>query len=286
MFNRNQAAVADALPAIKYNVPFEWGTLHVSEEAAEAYGLVPLTPDAVEPAAEPGLPKQLTDLPPTDILIAGPTEILERSSDVPMQSGKWLGGVLLSNVAKQGSMMTLGFLHDTDDLRKNVLDDATEHFGIDREHLAELVSDEGLSLESVVEHDVPQIFAHAIAQTLFEASAHLKVAQLEQQSSRRLKRVLVTSGAIAVAGTGVMLGIDTLVDNFSPLSMSVVGIYAGVQGMLIRTRYKRQKLISMFDKQIARLTGAMYGHQISSDVHAAFCRKLFDAKLEPPETDR
>jgi len=259
-------------------MPFVWGSFRVSQAAMDAYGIVPLSGDAIMrdfPIATDHEP-----VPSINVWLHGPDEqtILDKAAEqtdhvdddhddnpsfdevVKVRAAQHKGGIVLA-ARVEGDIETIA-----DTLRAHRRDDPDDAFQ------EEWTTDEDLR------NFIPQMIVHGVAISLCTAAAEVSHDFANQRSSNRVLRRMSQIGGATLALDGATLLADYVPDaQFDqPFSAPLVAAISAVGiGLMVRDvgrflRYANSRDRFRFDAAQA------LGDKVSDDVHIAYCRNHFD----------
>lgn len=240
--------------SIKYSIPYAWGTLRVTNEADATYGLIPLTPEAV---AGDIVTRKADDYRSSrlEIRLAGPQELNQLGDMVGVS--QWAGGVVMAKVDDEALKLTIGFVVGAEELAAPLIE--SSH-----------IDDAGNDV-------VPQILAHELAREIGTATASNITASENEKLNRRLRRQVRRSGRIAIASTGTIVALDATIGDISPFTMALLGTAIISQAVVYSRIRRRAKVIEADMRPAHFITGLRLGAIAARDVHASYCRNVFDA---------
>lgn len=270
-------AVPQLLAPMAYHKTFNWGSLQVTEQAHDAYEMMPL---AVVEAGGVGLPRTpfAQGEPRVDIVLAGPEEHTEE----PV-SGRLWGDVGIHN---RGTAMVFGYSEDKATQReaaiKQVIAQVRHTLNIgesatDAEILSIVtVGDEEIPFTDAIDHIVVQGHIHHFA----EVTRHLvEEAQFKWWGSTANRTHLVHLRNLAVLNT---VGVGPAIVAGAEITKSATGmllfpsLWTAVSGTLIMrsviAHIKSAPKRNAVYRQMAEVRAAT----VSGDIHDMYCASHFN----------
>lgn len=254
--------------AIKFHVPFGWGALRVTHDAAADYALTSLrenTLDGDMPDA-----KQTPSGPHTIITLAGVSEITSASPE--------LGS---TNYPGQDGLESIHFA--SIDTRKSMIKIHAGFFET-AEQATQKANAEGGFAElddvPVSKQNMSQVMSHTLAEQLGEVMTNAYFELAQGETARRSRVKTVTSSAIwssmvaALAAPNLLSGQPTVTGYATLALVSILGINAhGKTSQIIQKDHLR-KISTIQPRAI------VYAGIVAEDVHTTFCSKVFNRKME------
>ncbi len=267
----------------KYGIPYAWGALHVTSQAEEAYGFVPLTANAIN-----GDGIDITKQPETgirtDIYLMGLQEFTEHNNFAFALSNFEMNdiGVSAASIGTDKIELRLALSRHADDLRESILDD-----------ISRIAHDLGSDIDDVMDHNnMPisesigqsssQILMHGLcaftARKVHESAVELANAQLDKKALRRMTAL----GGAGLAGAGTLLTMNGLINhgNIDVLSASLAMSYVGAYAYNARRTIKQHLASASVRQPIIEDNAERYAIMVADDVHATFCSSHFDNNAE------
>ncbi len=251
-------------PEIEYSIPYNWGHLHMTERAHQAYKVIPLTP-VIEGGSDEY--NNIDGSPSIDITVRVPEE--EFTEPVRPIVNR-----------RQKSLVT----SVTPGLDSKTVEASTERALMDLIDIfgSDIPEGEIEKISSQIKQDTPQKIGHLITelsmvQTQREFAEHLQ-AEADKRSVRQSRAV----GAIGVAGGAMILSLTSLLggEGASPESIAIATGYSGYgvykMGRLSKDYLKNRQLI----KQGNGLASSIVAEVVGEDIHRSFCRRHFDSEFE------
>ncbi|CAN5145535.1 hypothetical protein BH09PAT3_BH09PAT3_0790 [soil metagenome] len=232
--------------AIKFSVPYDWGVIRVTHEAADAYGLAPLKPNQCA-VGDYRYKNGNADQATTDIQIIGPTEIAEVRKGFGLDDQNMPDSFTVQSITTEGVDLLLG-------LGKNEHPDRSDCTAGDlaarpaASRLAELICSAASDVQTS-------------AQTQVELAKH-------QELRARMQKACLKISAWATFFT-----VANLDNEFGVMSLSVLSAKYGIEayGMAKAAddiRIKLPKLLTG-DPNVA------YGSLLAKDFHKTFQSGIF-----------
>ncbi len=256
------------VPAEKYSVPFSWGSVHVSEQADEAYKLHPLITKSMT-AHEVGSFDHAEYLPDIDIWIVGPDELGEWSMPPGFEGAISLrSGCRFSNDGIE-MIMTVNKNEEQimDILSKGInegLDEITDEDPPDiiaqnaHQHIAH-------SLVGIVTRELPRSAA-----TFMEGEA--------ARSAVRGERKTLIQGFLSAA---FISSYDYIIDGrLNVFSEMTSGALLAGSGVLAYRGLRDYIKMSGEIRTALRYASVIYSQFVAEDLHKLFCSRSFDHSLE------
>lgn len=252
----------------KYELPFIWGSLHVTEQADAAYGLVPLTTQSLESEAN-----RLSGIEAknfrTDIWLVGPKELeyLPPSyPDSPIFSGR-----SETQTSDKGIEVICGFAKDDEEITQFVLE-LTESDGM------ELPEDAPPDLLTQGAH---QMIAHGIVDIVATNVAFATQHLLENDTGNTVLSRARKDFLIGLGG-GTYMSVSQLVmqghvDTFGEVASG--GLVVG--GAMFAYHGLRQYIHNMAAiRRMIDEKSNQFGMIVASDIHRTYCTKHFDSQAK------
>ncbi len=262
-----------SLEEIRYTIPYEWGQLRVTDEAMDAFHLIPLVSGVHD-----GLPpKEPHDQPQIIITIVGPNKIAKHAIDGVSPS-------LVSSInVSEGSRPTDVVVAATEsvaDIIKRLKSDLTMHLDIDLETTETMVNHEGRTIDDFVGTEFPQDLAHNFALVAASECARAELYRRNKVSERLIKKqsklnTIATVGSVALAGSvNVMTG-----QSDQSISVWLLGLFTAIQTASFFINQKRIEKKDVSLKLSNSIASVQFGDKVHSDIHEAFCRNAFEERM-------
>lgn len=271
---QNQLELAELSLPLEYSIPFDTGSLHVTQAAHEAYCMIPLSPNVIEGGQ---LDRKDTVGPKIDIILIGPNEFDTSGGDM----------LTKSHVYKDGVGLVVGFSDTHAQMREKIITsiaDSAQEADIDLPDggVGAITSDEGISLDESLANEVPQILAHSLANAVAGEVRQSVEIWAKMNLSRAEYKKIVVSGSLSLIGTGLVLSPQILLDDrlIGPGSLLIGAAYSAFFLNMARRRLK--EFIDTMPKResIARILGMSTSLLVAEGVHASFCSKHFNRTAE------
>lgn len=280
-FDENRPIPETQVP-IKHTLPFEWGSLRVSEAADMAYELVPLTANFIK-----GSGKEVgqSEILAINIWLLAPEEVpeeqwaelrpfgdLTETWTTTSIDGKRID-IAIAHSKNRASISDVG-ISDMEELFAQ----ASEATGIDLEDLLNSIEDEhGFNHEDLVRRMVPTLITHATVAAI-QVETELAVAKhIKNEMDNVVINKVSLRGAVALGGAGVVLAPDIINgEGVSTPSVVISGTLAGALLWLGRRDLKNFLWNRpVFDKSAERIAETR-GFMVGQSVHEAYCPNHFD----------
>lgn len=257
--------IEQTLPSaeLEYSIQYDWGQLHMTKAANDAYDIVPLT-SVIEGGSDEY--RHIDEYPSIDITITSPNEFVEPVRPVTTKKQPSLVGTI-----------NLGI--NTDSLIDNgqeKLIEFIETTGID------IPEDDIRELRDTIERDTPQMMAHILVE-LASKEAQLLISENEiLKSERRLLKRIKTLGFTAIGGSVAVVTPSIILNDgiVSPIN-AVIGLgYTGAYIKLIHRSVKDYLKFQPLVDSGANALGYFRSLRVADDIHQSFCRKHFDENFE------
>lgn len=272
-YNRKPEGVEAEL---QYGIEYEWGALHVTKNAHQAYNLVPLVEgvkngDGIELGPVEEFPIR------TDIYLVEPEEYILMATDgsLPRQPYMTGDGMGATKLHKGGMEIILGLKGRTDaavDLAKDNISAISEKFDFP------INDDEVIDR---IEQDMPQLaltYLCSLAKVAIENSADEYV---RAETAKKTMRATNFAGALAVLGTSTMLGTG-LVDNGRIDAFEAIATIGFLGGFELIRRIPLKAHFSYTNERERKMEAMTsgYGNIIASDIYKTYSAEHFNKKAE------
>jgi hypothetical protein len=270
------------LPEMAHHMAFDWGALQISEGASEAYDLAPLTPDVKDGPLDRELPHDEATGIGVNVIVLGPDE------------GMPLPGTVQTEIPIAG---TLGFAgKDTVYIVNN--------FGLEKqkaadmqldllktmlaEDIAESTYDDelplgpgGIPLPEVFLNEMPQIYAHMLADVVQASAAGSVNELLYRKEADQFRKSHARLGRAGILGAGGMVFIESAVQGRVSLTGYVIGgLYLAWShrkaGQALKGFLRAQPEYQLHNEARARELSA----RVSTSIHRVYCRRHFENTIQ------
>lgn len=277
-FHREQSepypGLKGAIPPLAYEQPYLWGSLKITDNAMEAYGLTVRPVDS-----QTGGDIEIEDITKrnfaTDILIAAPGDVVaQESGDASLRVE------VRRNIAKA----TLSMAHDKEIAGLNFTLSAIE--GMTEEMDEELVPDflrlHGTDIQEDIHHDLPVIMAHAFTEAAENAARDGYMLWGRKQDMKKALRPITMVGSTLFVGTAVVDGISLgETGHVEALPALLTAGYVGLMSLSARVHLRRELNLQPL-RALARMdTAVKLSKLVREDVHALLCPGPGRAAGEP-----
>lgn len=266
----------------QYDVPYQWGALHVTTRAEESYGFVPLTADTVKGGGVDTSDKTTAGLR-TDIYFMSPEEFAEHTTSGELSPPFISGGMGFCSVAlnKNGVELRMSLIRDTKDIREYLLEGISrtvEHFGGD---IADITNIDGIPIAETIGQDSTQALIHDLCEFTALLTAQSATEFMKVEANKKAMRKMNGLGAAGLAGAGIMLGLGGLshggLDIFS--TGSAIANMGGYSYLARRSIKRHLMETSVRDNNIESFADE-YANMIAGDIHSTYCTSHFDLQAE------
>ena len=263
-------AMAQTELPIRYTVPFEWGTIRVTEAAHEAYLLTPLREGVqkgdIAPEARPGY---------VDVRLVSPEEVPESSQG----ANRDLHIFTLLHEERLG--IHAGFSQSVAESPKSARNLLQDIYGAEDEEFEAIMEDfesssEDLPEELAERQQLSQLLVHslsgAIPQPVINSYSDIE----RSESNRKALRRATVSGGVMLGASGVGALVVGPVMGLSLVAEAIFGTYA-TAGFWIARRYMKAYLggASGREQKIAD-EAEQLARAVSDDIHETYCLAHFD----------
>lgn len=279
-----EVAGASREMAVQYGIPYEWGALHVTKPADEAYGFVPLTPDVITNGGIDISKTKAAGLR-TDVYLLGPDEFIEKA-DIGKQhfSNAYkadLAAVGAVSLRKNGIVLRLALTKDADSVKDRMLSSMALLAEQTESDLDDLRTKDGIPLKEAIAHQTPQTLLEALciytADVTREAAADFFTGDLNRKILRRSSRL----GAFGLAASGVLMSTNAaLRGSIDPLVAASALTYTGYYSFLARQAIKRHLKNAAYSGEMIRKASFVYAGTIAEDLYRTYCSAHFDRQAE------
>ena len=251
----------------EYELPFAWGSLHVTEQAHKAYGLAPLTTASLENESGVSMPN-LPDFR-THIWLVAPDELpftIEAFPGLPLTMG-----AAMTEVTPSGIEVICGF----DKTATEIAD------GFTRAMEADDVEPPEDQRPDELEQQTHQLLAHNFARLAGRNVAPYAHQLLEAAADKVVLTKAKNDFFIGLGGAAFInayeLAFTGRVDVASELTgtgMVAVGSAIAYRG--IKKYFKGREAVKVF---VAN-TSVQYAQMVAEDIHRTYCARYFDHQLQ------
>lgn len=252
--------------AVKYAIPYRWGALHVSEEAHQAYELIPFRPTEAGGLSEGAAKAYTKKASPLHISLLAPGEIglSPRSDFETLEAHAKCDARSLEGVSVNiGFSATTAIINRSDEVHK-------------------LFATSDLACDGAVENRGAQHIAHALTHTLsnvgpmLATNRDLREATLIQ-GDLRVARNVASGAAIGAAALG---GIEAVVgtDHFHASPLVLLPALLLLAHAAWRTKKNGEKYLNNKTKNVHNLQAAADTVQVERDIHATYCSAHFNTQ--------
>lgn len=269
----------ESKPAEKYEIPFLWGSLHVSEQADKAYGLVPLTTKSLESDTNSLFGDIKDSGLHTDIWLVGPDEMGPPPIQAPEEA--FFIGCAVSRPTKKGVELWCSYGGTDDDLARFIREQM-EYEGHEIPHDAppDFIGQE-------VHHAISHRLADGVVQNLQVPVRHVLKNSADKHAFRQAKKSFLAGFGSAAWIDGFELLANGRIDTIGEVS----GIGFAALGSTVAYLGLR-KYIAINEGMNSHIDylASRYIQEIGYDIHRTYCRHHFDSQAEgmfdiPPETE-
>lgn len=272
--------------SIKYHIPFEWGVLRVTHEAARDYELTPFAStidNDIEPAAfvaDKRFPLTLA------VTIESPGELLMPSDmlDSPAQSALVpLSRVIIGKKGTAAAVQT-GFSMTTRAAREgytSMLQADSSLKGFIDESIEETLG-EPVDSNEIIQKNMQQLMAHLSAGTAGQRAAEAFFKVFDSRRSYNQRRLRL--GSFGLWGGGLIVAPAVVNTLAQPNQGVITPAFSIIYGLLAVAGHNYTS--NMVDRSSLRLHDAIHATAIKfagivgNDIHDTFCKDEFDAKME------
>ena len=261
---------------IQYGIEYEWGALHVTKNAHQAYNLVPLVEGVKSGDGIKLDPVQEYPIR-TDIYLLEPDEYIDLATEgalpkYPYMTNDGMGATILH---KGGMEIILGLKGRTDaavEHAKNNIPSFTRNLGIPL--------DDNEVMDQI-EQEMPQLALNYLCNLAKIATENSADEYVRADMAKKAMRVTKYTGALAIMGTSTMLAVglanDGKIDSFEALA--AVGFLSGLE-IIRNTPIKAHlKYTNERERKMEAMTGG-YGNIISNDIYKTYSAEHFNKQAE------
>lgn len=271
--------VPQVFSPMEYSVPYEWGNLHVTEEAHAAYEMIPLTP--TKPCdlelMMPGRSRRGSE-PRLDLVLAGPSEAKNADEGTTFWSSVYADDnqviVVAGHTKDKAAMIST--------TKQNILDGYRQFFGSesvpDEEILDTVGVVDGVSINEALDNNVSQAFAHEFAD-IFDSVVRTTLEHSRNFSDNmQFLRNAATIGFVTIAGISPVISLGYEVSESLPTLAPSIFTAITVGGLLLSTKkyIHSQHERTILNTQIANAKAEL----VSGSIHDTYCDAHFDNQFE------
>jgi hypothetical protein len=256
--------------SIRYTVPFEWGTIRVTEAAHEAYSFTPLREGVqqgdIDSEDRPGY---------IDVRLVGPDEIPESSQ----KESRGLHIFTLLHEERLG--VQAGFSQRTAESPESARSLLQGTVGVDDEEFAEMMADfespsEDLPAELAMSQQMSQLLIHSLSEAIPRPIIKA-YSDIERSESNRkaLKHATVSGGIVLGAAGGGALIVGPVM-GLNVAGEIILGAYA-TTGFWIARRGMKAYLDGASEReQKVAAEAEVLAQLVSNGIHETYCLAHFD----------
>lgn len=271
--------VPQVFSPMEYSVPYEWGNLHVTEEAHAAYEMIPLTP--TKPCdlelVKPGRSRRGSE-PRLDLILAGPSEANNAGEGTTFWSSVYADDnqviVVAGHTKDKAAMISTS--------RQNIFDSYRQFIGTESASDEEILDTVGVvgggSIDEVLDNKVSQAFAHEFAD-VFESAVGTTLEHYKNLfDNMQFLRNAATIGFVSIAGISPAVSLGYEVSESLATLAPAIFTAITVGGLLRSTRkyVHSQHERTVLNTQIANAKAEL----VSGSIHDTYCDTHFDNQFE------
>lgn len=266
----------------KYRVPYEWGALHISEEADESYGFVPLTAGVVSGAEDITHTENAFGLR-TDIYLLSPEEfkldIAEaRIASRPYRTAPGVGATIFD---KDRIKIILALHSSKQDVESRLLGNIESYVNYFGGEIEDVRTEDDIPIKESIGHDTTQFLVHSFCSLAAEST---KVSMTEYLRAERNKlavarfaklgsRGLIGAGVAFSAAGAIHSGVEMIIPS-AAVTYTAVQSWATYE--FIKRHMRQANAIESQFKVVTR----DYADMLSLDIHKTYCTTHFDMQAE------
>lgn len=286
--------------ALAYSAHYEWGSLHVTEKAADEFQLIPLLPVVNGGEIVPRKKSKDSSLRNNDIFVVSsdqlhiptdparsPLENLllgERDQFTHTERYRYgMGLAVVPRISQDGVELLLK--NGLNSLFDAMLSDADPELAPSPEEMEEMEAQRQEALNQLhpqLENDAPQLISHTLATQIGEEFSAQKYSLYQEMTEKKLAGAIRRGPILSLSflvGTSIpyMFIDDGPIDKGRAATNALLAVMFGVFGTHNSQREAREILRAQEKiPTIAEIEGRI----VSSDVHELYCRKHFDARFD------
>ena len=255
----------------RYQLPYSWGTLHVTHQADEAYGLRPLNTDP-ETLGQPMPHGDVINHIRTNIWLVGPDELADWPYDLELEDDASSISVRVESfLVEDGIGVVAGF--------GKAHKETVQAFASDVEAgIIEMGDDERPdALDQKVRIRMLHLLVHDINEAVSRASVDYLNKVANNSVFKSAKRDLVTGvgGAAVISSIGYTAEgrINPVIAGLSIFLLSVNGIklYRDLKKYIEKTDQRRR---------VEGFFSVNYGSAVAGELHRTYCPDYFDHQIQ------
>ena len=270
-------------PEIKYGVNYQWGSLRVSTEASDFYGMIPLT-TTVTP--EDVVSVVGNDFVGINITLLTPGEIVEQRSKLKKEKRKTYidddDGMSLSSAVISGNSVDLNIALNLSHkgLTDSILGQFTllaNSFGVEKENI---LDQNNIPITDQVQNDTPQMIAHMLTRAIKDKTHNVAKTTMSNNIKSILDKKLSLSGIGWLTMLTAMGGVEAYKGDFNALSAITVTSFSWLGMMSVKRQARnmievQEKANDRFE-DIAEILSSL----IASEIHKIYCSNHFNSEAE------
>lgn len=252
-------------PVMACAARFKWGSLQITKDAVDAYGLS-INTEALEENKRRSLTESQLRFS-ADILIAGPQEVLNDGNPDMLMFGY--------KPNRSGVRATLGTNIDKDlagvDLASRLITAMASE--LPEEEQPTFLMQRGVEIQDAVKDQVSLLFPHGFAHTTSKLIADSFEQWANRQAARRATSIVNRASAVAILGTGIINGADWYPDGTiqGPTALFTLG-YVGFLAMKARSQIRQTIEIAPAIASTSRRLAQSISQGAEKDIHNLLCR--------------
>lgn len=252
-------------PAMACAVRFKWGSLQITQEAVDTYGLS-INSEVLEETNRRSLTESQLRYS-ADILIASPQEVINDGHPDKLMFG--------CAPNRRGVRATLGTNIDKDlagvDLASRLISAMASE--LPEEEQPAFLMQRGVEIQDVVKDQVSLLFPHSFAHTTSKLVADSFEQWANRQAARRATSIVNRASAVALLGSGIINGADYYPDGAiqGPTALFTLG-YVGFLAMKARSEIRQAIEIAPAIAATSRRLAQSVSKGAERDIHQLLCR--------------
>ncbi len=271
---RKPVDIGENIP-YEYGIPYEWGALHVSKKANEAYSFVPLR-EGVSKDEATLIDKDVETTFRTDVYLLSPQEFDELPIDDSPPEVAGTGGGLYE-IHKDGISIKLALSQDKETAQQRLVESVTELTEHNGGNINDVVTEHGIPFMESVGQDSVQNLVHEFSQLAHAVSEGAILDFCRAKADKKLLTRASLLGSTGLVGAGGMLGVGGAINGeVDTLSAVVALAYSGAYSYFAGRSVKQYLGSTNEREQRFGVISGVHGARVAQDIHNTYCTRHFD----------
>jgi hypothetical protein len=278
----NEAAGLGPEATFKYGVPYEWGALHVTADADEAYGFVPLVAGVIKGGGidMEQAPKAAIR---TDIYLMSPREFIDQADNGLLPSAPFIGdiGYGAAGMHKGGLELRVALAERTEEVERLSLDAIASHAKEIGSEIDDMRTADDIPVVEAISQDASQFLVHGLTSLITNITRESAIEFMTADRNKKALREVTHIGGLGLAGAGLVLGANGILNGeVDAVSASTAMMFVGFYSNSARRFIKRHLAESNLYRHGIDNTASAYADTVAEDIHTTYCTAHFDQQAE------